>query len=82
MSFTKNIQKPLFWKNVVRIAIPFLLIVTVFSLLFKTGSAVFSGDFDTVYNVHFANKQWIRFWLSKVVIALLYGMYVSNKNMK
>lgn len=82
MSLAKNIQNPNFWKNVFKVGFPFLLIVTAFSLVFNTGSAIFSGDFDKVYEVHFANNRWIRFWLSKVVISVLYGMYVSNKNMK
>lgn len=82
MSFTKNIKNPLFWKNVFRIAIPFLLIVALFSLLFNTGGAIFSGDWQTVNEFHFTEKKWVRFWLGKVVISLLYGMYISNKNMK
>ncbi|WP_428740699.1 hypothetical protein [Tenacibaculum sp.] len=82
MSLIKNIQKGSFWFNVLKIGIPFVLIVAIFSLLFKTGGAIFSGDFETVYNVHFANKQWIRFWLSKIVIAVIYSMYIVNKKMK
>jgi hypothetical protein len=82
MSLIKNIQKGNFWINVLKVGIPFLIIVAVFSLLFKTGGAVFSADFETVYNVHFANKQWIRFWLSKIVIALIYSIYIVNKKTK
>ena len=82
MSFIKNIQKGSFWINVVKVGIPFLVVVALFSLLFKTGGAFFSGDFETVYNVHFANKQWIRFWLSKIVITVIYSMYTVNKKMK
>lgn len=82
MSFINKIQKQIFWINVVKVGVPFLIIVALFSLLFKTGSAIFSGDFETVYNVHFANKQWIRFWLSKVVITLIYSIYTVHKKMK
>ncbi len=82
MSLIKNIQKGSFWINVLKVGTPFLMIVAVFSLLFKTGGAIFSGDFETVYNVHFANKQWFRFWLSKIVIALIYSMYIVNKKTK
>ncbi len=82
MGLLKKIQRGEFWINVLKIGIPFLVIVALFSLLFKTGGAIFSGDFETVYNVHFANKQWIRFWLSKIVIALIYSMYIVNKKMK
>lgn len=82
MSLIKNIQKGSFWVNVVKVGTPFLVVVALFSLLFKTGDAIFSGDFETVYNVHFANKQWIRFWLSKIVITVIYSMYIVNKRMK
>lgn len=81
MSFTNNIKKGFFWINVLKIGLVFLLVVAGFSLFFKTGGAIFSGDFETVYNVHFANNQWVRFWLSKIVISLLYAMYTVNKKM-
>lgn len=82
MSLIKNIQKGSFWINVVKVGTPFLVVVALFSLLFKTGGAIFSGDFETVYNVHFANKQWIRFWLIKIVITAIYSIYLVNKKMK
>lgn len=82
MALLKNIQNLLFWKNVLKISLPFLLIVAVFSLLFNTGKAIFSGDWHTVYEYHFANNRWIRFWLSKFVISIFYGIYITNKNMK
>lgn len=82
MSLAKNIKKGFFWINVLKIGLVFLLVVAAFSLFLKTGGAIFSGDFETVYNVHFANNQWVRFWLSKIVISLLYAMYTVNKKMK
>ncbi|CAL2102158.1 conserved protein of unknown function [Tenacibaculum sp. 190130A14a] len=82
MSLANNIKKGFFWINVLKIGMVFLLVVAAFSLFFKTGGAIFSGDFETVYNVHFANNQWVRFWLSKIVISLLYAMYTVNKKMK
>lgn len=81
MSLGKNSKKPLFWKNVFKIGFPFLIIVTVFSLLFNTGSAILAGDWAVVYEYHFANNRWVRFALQKIVISLLYGMYMTNKNM-
>lgn len=82
MSLGKNIQNPLFWKNVFKVGFPFFVIVTIFSLLFSTGGAIFSGDWNTVYEYHFANNRWVRFLLQKGVISFLYGMYVCNKKMK
>lgn len=43
MSLIKNIQKGSFWVNVVKVGTPFLVVVALFSLLFKTGDAIFSG---------------------------------------
>ena len=82
MTFLQKIQQPGFWVNVLKIAIPFLIIVTIFSLIFNSGSAIFSGDFATVNEINFSNKKWVRFWLSKIVISLIYGIYTSNKNTK
>ncbi len=82
MTFFQKIKEPGFWVNVLKIAIPFLIIVTLFSLVFNSGKDIFSGDFNAVYETNFSNKKWIRFWLSKIVISLIYGIYTSNKNTK
>ena len=82
MTFLQKIQQPSFWVNVLKIAIPFLIIVTLFSLFFNSGKDIFAGDFKAVNEFNFSNKKWIRFWLSKTVISLIYGIYISNKNTK
>jgi len=82
MTFAQKIQQPDFWVNVLKIAIPFIIAVTLFSLFMNSGKAILSGDFKTVYEINFSNKKWIRFWLSKIVFSLIYGIYISNKNTK
>ncbi len=82
MALQKNLTKKLFWINVLKVGIPFLVIVTLFTLLFNSAGDIFSGNFKAVYEMHFANKLWVRFWLSKIVISLIYGMYLTNKKMK
>ena len=82
MALHKNIRKSLFWLNTFKIGIPFFLIVTIFSLLFNSASDIFSGNFDKVAEVHFTNKKWVRFFLGKIVISIMYGMYITNKKMK
>ncbi|CAM1343930.1 hypothetical protein [Tenacibaculum amylolyticum] len=82
MSLQQNFLKKLFWINVLKIGIPFLIIVTLFALFFNSAGNIFSGDFKAVYEVHFADKRWIRFWLPKVVISIIYGIYITNKKMK
>ncbi|CAM1334819.1 hypothetical protein [Tenacibaculum aestuariivivum] len=82
MSFSKNIQKGSFWVNVLKVSIPFLVFVTLFSLLVNSGGALFSGDFETVNTVNFSEGKWKRFWLTKVTVSVLYAIYVVNKKTK
>ncbi len=82
MSFSENIKKSLYWGHVLKMALFLIIIISLFTLVFQTGGALFSGDFDTVYNVHFANKQWVRFFLTKTTVSVLYAIYVVNKRMK
>ncbi|WP_420551504.1 hypothetical protein [Tenacibaculum aiptasiae] len=82
MSFGKNIQKRIFWINLLKVSIPFLIFVTLFSLLLNSGKALFTGDFEKVNEIHFSEKKWVRFWLTKVTVSVLYGMYTVNKKMK
>ncbi len=82
MSVIQKFKNPVFWKNVFKIAIPFLVLVTVFSLVFKTGSALFSGDLETVNAVHFADGKSLQFWFPKVIISVGYAMYLTSKKMK
>ncbi|CAL2057267.1 hypothetical protein [Tenacibaculum sp. 190524A05c] len=82
MALHHNIGKKLFWVNTFKVAIPFFIIVVIFSLLFNSASDIFSGNFDKVAEVHFTNKKWVRFFLGKIVISIMYGMYTSNKKMK
>ncbi|WP_370425018.1 hypothetical protein [Tenacibaculum dicentrarchi] len=82
MSFSKNIQQGSFWINVLKISVPFLIFVTIFSLLVNSGSALFSGDFETVNNINFSEGKWHRFWLTKLTVSVLYAIYVVNKKTK
>jgi len=82
MTFLQKIQQASFWVNVLKIAIPFLCLVALFSLFVNSGSAILSGDFTKVNEINFSNNKWMHFWLPKVVISLIYGIYTSNKNTK
>lgn len=82
MSFKEKLKHPDFWKNFARITIPFFIILVIMTLLWKSWNAIFDGDFDVVSNTHFANGKWKAFFGVKVVASALYGLYVTNKNMK
>lgn len=67
MTFLQKIQQGGFWINVLKIAIPFLIVVTLFSLFFNSGSAIFSGDFKTVNEFNFSNKNGFVFGYQKLL---------------
>lgn len=82
MAFLNKIKQPIFWTNVAKIGIPFFIILVIMTLLWKSWSAVFSGDFDTISKTHFDNNKWKVFFGVKVIASTLYGLYVTNKKMK
>lgn len=82
MSLSNNIKKPIFWKKVLIIAIVFFFFITLFSIFVNTGSAVFSGNWQKVYDYHFADKRWIRYVLMRGTISIIYGIYTANRKMK
>ncbi|MGB2225857.1 MAG: hypothetical protein ACPH5K_07895 [Polaribacter sp.] len=43
---------------------------------------IFAGDFAAVNDYNFADGKWERFWGIKIVITILYGLYMANKNIK
>ncbi|CAM1373357.1 hypothetical protein [Tenacibaculum xiamenense] len=81
MSILKKIQQPLFWKNVAKVAIPFFIVVTIFSLVLNSSKDIFSGNFNAVYETNFSNGKWINFWGFKVIFSLIYGVWITNKKM-
>jgi hypothetical protein len=82
MTFVQKIKQPQFWNNLLKVAIPFFIIVTLFSLFINSWKQIFAGDWAAVSEFNFDNGKWKIFWGTKVVICFIYGMYVTNKNMK
>ena len=82
MKFTEKIKHPEFWRNFVRVAIPFFIIVVVISLLWNSWSNIFAGDFEAVASTNFNDGKWKTFFGVKVFVCFFYGLYVTNKNMK
>ena len=82
MTFFEKIQNGQFWINFAKVAVPFFVIVTIISLLINSSSEIFSGDFKVLYQNNFAGDQWKTFFGYKVVFSTLYGLYMTNKNMK
>lgn len=82
MSFKDKIKHPDFLKNFSRIAIPFFIILVIMTLLWKSWSDIFAGNFDAISNDHFAKGKWKVFFGVKFIASVLYGLYVTIKNMK
>ena len=82
MRFFQKIQKPEFWNGFLKITIPFFLLLIVISLFMNSWRDIFAGDFAAVNDYNFADGKRERFWGIKIVITILYGLYMANKNIK
>ena len=82
MALSENIKKSFFWLNAIKIGIVFVFFLSIVSLLFNSFSDIFSGDWQAVLEKNFSNQLWKRFFSTKVIAGFVYGVYVSNKNMK
>ena len=82
MSFLNKIQQAEFWSKFLKVALPFFIIVTLISLFMNSWREIFAGDFTTVSKVNFNNGKWMRFFGIKVIISFIYGLYITNKNIK
>ena len=82
MALSENIKKSLFWINAIKIGIVFVFFLSIVSLLLNSFSDIFSGSWQAVLEQNFSNQLWKRFFSTKVIAGFVYGVYVSNKNMK
>ncbi len=82
MTLMEKLKSPGFWSNVLKIAIPFFILVTVISLFMNSWRDIFAGDFDKVNELNFANGKWQRFWGFKIVLSFVYALYIAIKKTK
>ena len=82
MALFENIKKSLFWINAIKIGIVFVFFLSIVSLFLNSFSDIFSGNWQAVLEQNFSNQLWKRFFSTKVIAGFVYGVYVSNKNMK
>jgi hypothetical protein len=82
MALFENIKKSFFWFNVIKIGIVFVFFLSIVSLFLNSFSDIFSGNWQAVLEQNFSNQLWKRFFSTKVIAGFVYGVYVSNKNMK
>tara|TARA_B110000003_G_scaffold208536_1_gene207410 strand:- start:20679 stop:20927 length:249 start_codon:yes stop_codon:yes gene_type:complete len=82
MALLENIKKTTFWFNVMKVGIVFVIFITIISLCFNSFLDLFSGNWEAISDKNFSNQQWKPFFSSKIIAGFIYGIYVSNKNMK
>jgi len=82
MNFIQKIQTPSFWKNVAKVALPFLLIVAIISLFMNSSSEIFSGNFSAVKEANFSHGKWKTFWGIKILISFVYGIWITQQKTK
>jgi hypothetical protein len=82
MTFTEKIQQPVFWMNTFKIALTFFIVLTIISLLFNSFSDLVSMNFAAVMENNFYEGKWISFFGIKIIFSLVYGMWMTVRNMK
>jgi hypothetical protein len=82
MKFSEKLKQPVFWSNFLKVALPFFFFVTVISLLVNSWTLLASLDFSGIVAQNFADGKWIHFWGMKFSVSIIYGLYVTHKNMK
>ncbi|MAD96141.1 MAG: hypothetical protein CMB99_02330 [Flavobacteriaceae bacterium] len=82
MSFFQKLQKKEFWDGFLKITIPFFILLVLISLFMNSWRDIVAGDFAAVNEYNFSEGKWMRFWGIKIVITILYGLFMANKNVK
>jgi len=82
MTFLEKAQTSIFWRNVLKISMMFFIIIVIISLLFNSFSSIIDFDVEAINSQNFTEGKWVNFIIPKLVIGILYGMWVTNRNMK
>jgi len=82
MTFLEKIKTTVFWKKTIIISILFFTAIVIVSLLFNSFSSIINFDIEAIKTENFSEGKWKRFFITKSVVSLLYGIWVTNRNMK
>ncbi|MDY7396391.1 hypothetical protein UMM65_14160 [Aureibaculum sp. 2210JD6-5] len=82
MTFLEKIKSAFFWKRALMIIIPFFIVLVIISLLFNSFSAIIEADMATVMEQNFTQGKWKRFFLTKILVSVLYGVWITSRNVK
>jgi len=82
MTFLEKIKTSVFWKKTLIISFLFFTAIVIVSLLFNSFSSIINFDMEAIKTQNFADGKWKRFFITKSVVSVLYGIWVTNRNMK
>ncbi len=82
MTFSEKIKTPFFWPSVLKISAVFLIAVTIISLLFESFQSIISFDMQAIAEQNFTDGKWQKFFATKGIISLVYGIWVTARNIK
>ena len=82
MTFLEKIKTGIYWKNTLKISILFFISIVIISLLFNSFSSIISFDLEAINTKNFSEGKWMKFFYIKAAISLLYGMWVTARNIK
>jgi hypothetical protein len=82
MTFLEKIKSGIYWKNTLKISILFFISIVIISLLFNSFSSIISFDLEAINTENFSEGKWMRFFYIKAAISVLYGMWVTARNIK
>ncbi len=82
MTFIDKIKTTFFWKRAFMIIIPFFIVLVIISLLFNSFSAIIQFDLAEIKMQNFEDGKWKNFFVTKGVVSILYGIWVTQKNIK
>ncbi|MDZ7613173.1 MAG: hypothetical protein U5K51_05270 [Flavobacteriaceae bacterium] len=68
--------------NTLKIALIFFIVLTILSLLFNSFSDLVSMNLTAVMENNFYDGKWISFFGIKIIFSLVYGMWMTARNMK
>ncbi|PID68574.1 MAG: hypothetical protein CSA39_01115 [Flavobacteriales bacterium] len=81
MTFLEKLKSAGYWIKALRIALLFLILLTVISLLFSNFSDIINLDFAKVYHDNFSGNTWKKFFFTKVILSISYGMFMAHVNL-
>lgn len=82
MKLSEKIQRKDFWSALVKVFVPFFILLTLITLFMNSWRDIFAGDFAKVNEVNFSEGKWIRFFGIKFIITFVYSFWMTNRNMK